>query len=328
MRNKGLNKKGIEVSFDWIFALVVGAIIIILAVYAAVKLVGSESKTSNTEIAAQLGVLLNPVEAGFVEGQVNHIDFPLKTKLFFSCDNKGDFGRQRISTSAEMKMNNLEQGLNVSFANKYIFAENMVEGKVLLTFSKGFNMPFKVSDVIFVWSADEKYCFVDPINEVKDELTDLRAANVNVNKTLFVVDDVKDCAKGSKIVCFDQEVRNCSIFVDTTVGSVRKGKYAKPVYYQGNLIYGAIFADPDVYECQIQRLMKKTSQMANIYLEKTRVSEGNGCGNAIMGDLTVYSERVKALTNSGELSQITDMAINLNDQNPGADECKLWRDEL
>jgi hypothetical protein len=318
-----MNKKGIEVSFDWIFAIVVGAIILVLAVYAVMRIVNTETTTSSTSAAKELGVILNPLEAGFADGTVNSIDFSANTELFFDCSNIGDFGKQKISTKTDTKLKGNEQGLNVSFANKYIFANKVVEGKKMVVFSKKFIMPFEVTNLLFLWSFDDRYCFVDPVNEVKDEIGSLIEQNKLINQTLSIVKDSNDCPAESLKVCFNSA--GCNIDVDTRTKTVRKG-FGKSLYYEGNLIYGAIFSDKDVYECQLKRLMKKTSWLAELYLEKSKLSENRGCGSVIQSDLTNYVSQTSALNETWGLVQISSMAETLKEENPQSEMCKLWKD--
>ena len=55
-------KRGLEISFAWMFSIIVGAAIIFLAVFAAVKLVNLGKQQTDTEVGKQLGILLNPIE--------------------------------------------------------------------------------------------------------------------------------------------------------------------------------------------------------------------------------------------------------------------------
>ena len=55
-------KKGFEFSFSWIFAIIVGAMIISLAVFAAVRAVNVGKTATETSLAKQFTVILEPFE--------------------------------------------------------------------------------------------------------------------------------------------------------------------------------------------------------------------------------------------------------------------------
>ena len=79
-------KKGVEFSFGWLFALIVGAAIIFLAIYAAIKLVGTEREVLEAGIAKELGIILTPVETGLEEGKVvGPIKFASETRVYNNC---------------------------------------------------------------------------------------------------------------------------------------------------------------------------------------------------------------------------------------------------
>lgn len=334
IQRKRVARKGIEVSFDWIFAIIVGAIVIILGVYAAVRFVGSESTGQNTQNAKALGTIMNPIEAGFGDSKVVPIEFSTQIKIFNGCDTRGTFGKQKISTELVSKIKNSQQGLNVSFANKYLFSEKMIQGKKFIAFSEGFNMPFKVADLIFMWSLDQKYCFVFPElsdSQTKDEIMNLKSNNINVNLTIDVKESTDDCSKNSKIVCFDSTMgaKECDITVYTDNKIVRrKGAPSNDVYYEDSLIYGAIFSDPGVYKCEVVRLMKRASELASLYKEKATYFGGE-CGDSVLTDQGSNLDGYISLTQDAtdaNLDTIKNYANDLNNLNPEAENCKLWKE--
>ena len=73
-------KRGIEFSFAWIFAILVGAAILFIAIFAATRLVTTERAVGEAETAKQLGILLNPVETGIESGKISKIGFVTDTK--------------------------------------------------------------------------------------------------------------------------------------------------------------------------------------------------------------------------------------------------------
>jgi len=313
------NKKGLEFSFAWMFAIIAGAAIIFLAIYGTTKLIGSEREVSSAEVGAKLSVLLNPAETGVESAKISKIVFPVRTRIYNTCEPEGIFGAQKLSISQESGLGKKwdEPGVAATSYNKYVFSENVVEGKEFVLFSKPFEMPFKAADMIFIWSSEKRYCFIGAPATISDEIRALGPQNINLT------DNVKECEKASVKVCFS--ISNCDIDVsmsaDEMSGSVKKG--FDSVYYEGALVYGAIFSSKDVYECQVQRLMKRTSELAGLYAAKSLYSSGKGCESSGVGiDLLVYANMTQ-IEDSSKLRAVASKAEEIGRENENL-QCRLF----
>ena len=77
-----INKKGIEFSFNWIFSIVVGIVVIFLAIYAANSFIKTERTLQDTETVQQLQTLLNPLQTSIESTtKPSNIIFPREVKL-------------------------------------------------------------------------------------------------------------------------------------------------------------------------------------------------------------------------------------------------------
>ena len=56
-----INKKGIEFNFAWLFAIIVGAVIIFIAIFATTSIIKRSRVESESKVAAELGIILNPI---------------------------------------------------------------------------------------------------------------------------------------------------------------------------------------------------------------------------------------------------------------------------
>ncbi|MBS3090901.1 hypothetical protein J4217_00450 [Candidatus Pacearchaeota archaeon] len=308
------NKKAFEMNFAWIFAIVVGAAIIFLAIFAAVKLIGTERKAQNAQLGSDFETILSPVETTLeVSSSFPPISFPSKTRIYNDCKTQGNFGVQEIGTSISstigekwVKPNNPDR-----FFNKYLFSSSVIEGKKIFVFTERFDMPYKVADLIFIIGEKEKYCFVNSPIEVRNEITALGIQNINVT------DSPAKCSKNSTIVCFASS--GCDIDININSKSVKRIAQ-KTVYYDdtfGNsLLFGAILAEPAVYECQLTRLMKRSSSLALIYSSKSAFLQASDCGSStLQALLNSYSALALSLNNSLDIRRIAGNAQMIEEEN-------------
>ena len=69
------NKRGIAMSFNWIFAILAGGFILFLAIFSAGKFIRTSEQTLYTETAASLISLFDPLETGLASGKSSSIRF-------------------------------------------------------------------------------------------------------------------------------------------------------------------------------------------------------------------------------------------------------------
>ncbi|PIN90242.1 hypothetical protein COU57_03990 [Candidatus Pacearchaeota archaeon CG10_big_fil_rev_8_21_14_0_10_32_14] len=308
-----MEKRGyLDISFGWMFAIMAGVIILAFAFFMAQKFIGLKNNEIDTASSKELGTLLNPFEIGIESGSSNFIETPSRSRLDFECDDYGNFGSQSISTAHESLGKFSEQSDSVSFQNKYIFSEKEIEGKKFYLFIMPFDYPYKVADMIIITSEDDEFCFVDPPSEIKSDLRRLSQDNFKINP---------DCSSKAKRICFSSD-RNCDVVVKYDQGYVVKD--GEELYFDGNLIYGAVFSDKDYYECQIKRLMKRMEQLNTIYEKKAIFLNLRGCQNNMAPDLGTLGISVSTYSSSRSLSQMSMQVKELEVKNGNSGICGLW----
>ena len=303
------DKNGFEISFAWIFAIIVGAFILFLAIYAMTKLISTEQTISDVKIAEEIGTLLNPLETGFESGKTSSLILPAQTRIYNKCNNAGGFGKQAIRISQQSFGKWTDTNIDAEFENKYIFSGEYEEGKKFYLFSKPFEFPFKVSDVIYLISSEKEYCFIDAPENIKNEISNLNQKNLVLN-----------CTEKSIKVCFEEK-SGCDILVN------ENGKYVdkngEKVYFEGDaLMYAGIFSDKEVYECQVKRLMQRVENLAILYKDKENLISGI-CDTGLNEDLSNLERTAGELQKSDELYVINNLVENIKEKNDGGN-CRLW----
>ncbi|MEK6897852.1 MAG: hypothetical protein AABX28_00675 [Nanoarchaeota archaeon] len=304
-------KRGqLQISFAWLFAIIVGAFILFLAIFATTKIINTEQTAVDAQTAKEIGVLLNPLETGFETGKKTTLILPSETRIYNRCDNEGVFGGQTIRISQKSFNKWTDTDVNIRLENKNIFSGNYSEGKKFFLFSKPFEFPFKVADVIYLISSNDNYCFADAPDRVKEEIS-----NLNLENIFFT-----NCPADSIEVCFNGG--NCDVNVDENNYIVEKDENLTK-YYGDSLMYATIFSDKETYECQLKRLMQRGKELALIYEDKAQIVSQAGCSSNLIPELSSLTSSEESFENSASLNQMINNLENLKEKN-GFAECKLW----
>ena len=304
------NKRGyLQISFSWLFAIIVGAIIIFLAIYFVTKMINTQNTIQSAKTSKEIGILLNPLETSFESAVTSSVIFPEETRLNNKCDNYGNFGNQGIQIMQKNFNKWSKTNIEASFQNKYIFSERYSEGKTFYIFSKPFEFPFKVANLMYITSASTNYCFIDAQKDIADEISDLKQPNLKLEGACSE-DDVKVCFKDG----------GCDIYVNYNVGYVKKQR--ERMYFETDaLMYAAIFSEDIIYECQLKRLMQRVEQLSNLYMDKENLI-AQKCDSNLGGDLSSLSASAFNLEDSEDIYIMNNIIEDLENKNRG--NCKLW----
>lgn len=324
-----MNKRGFEISFSWMFALIVGAVILFLAIYAASQIIETGQRKVDAEVGKEIGTLLNPLEVGHESGTMNSFGVPVETKIYNDCNNRGEFGRQLIEVSQKNFGKWEKTDIQVGFSNKYIFSPYEIQGRRFYLFSKPFEFPFKTASLIYMIPENKKYCFLGDVPEdIVKEVDSLGSKNgrISGNCSESEINNLENVR-----VCFTPtNTRNCDIKVDYdnnwVLNKIGNNTIGESYFETDALMYGAIFSENEEYECQVKRLMERVSSLSEIYLDKSGVVSRAGCNTNTESDLQLLKNSAKNLIsegNSGDLSQIISIVEELDDKNKFAD-CKIW----
>lgn len=302
-------KAQLQISFGWLFAIIVGAVILFLAIYASTKLINVSQTEQDAKTGREIEVLLNPLETSFETGKTTSFTLPVETRIYNDCDNAGSFGTQKIKISQKSFGEWTDTNVDISFYNKYIFSKNPSESEKFYVFSKPFELPFKVADLIYLTSAEDTYCFTEAPEDIVDELSFLAQANIKSG----------DCTDKDIKVCF--ESASCDINVNYAGGYVKKDN--DNFYFDDDaLMYAGIFSDKKTYECQVKRLMQRTENLAIIYNDKSNFISPKGCDSNI--DLLALGNLADNLESSNELKVVKKTADEISGLNNNLGGCRLW----
>jgi len=311
-------KKG-QFNFVWLFAIVAGGAILFLAIFGAMRTGDTYRYQADTEIAKSLSVITDPLQAGFAEGSFGKISFRQETRINNLCLG-GGFGKNDISVSTRSNIGEPwnSPGGPTSIHNKYFFSSETSSGLEYYVFSKPFNFPYEISDLIFMTS--DNYCFLNAPEEIADEIIGMNIENIEVDNC-SLVDSVNVCF-GSGSDCDVMVYGSCGSRCDTVYDEGTVSKSGGDMKYVGNLMYAAIFSDKLIYDCNVGRLMYRNGKIAEEFVAKADLMDARGCNTNLRGDLSVWVGLTINAT-SNDLMALRSMAENMDSKND-RELCGVW----
>jgi len=306
------NSKGfLEMPFSWLFAIIVGIVILFFAFYFGKSILNTGNQETSAKSAKQIQGFLNTVENGLESSQTSSISMPSNVRLNNICENNlNRLGKQKISVEQKTFGKWSESDIRISMNNKYLFSDNQIEAKELNIFSKSLKFSFDVASLIYIIPKDKEYCFIDAPSDLKKEIKELNLSNLKIGK-----------CNGTE-VCFNNG--KCEINVDYSSNSIKEGN--ETVYFtldkDNSLFYAALFSERSIYECQMKRIIERAKMLTKLYLDKQNMLN-NYCEDYISENLNQLYIALEGYVDSKSLNNIMLTANQLDESNKFA-ECRLW----
>ncbi|MFH1317148.1 MAG: hypothetical protein ABII01_06515 [Candidatus Woesearchaeota archaeon] len=156
-----MKKRGMmEVQFNWIFILFVGALIILFFTKVIYNQKVIADRKLSVEILDQLTLLSTGAEVA--TSTASEIDLS-RNSIGFECD----------ECNCRYYVRNLGEKDFESINKRALFAPSIVEGEKILTWALDWNMPYKVSNFLFITSPEIRYVFIYGSSSIPDELQEI-----------------------------------------------------------------------------------------------------------------------------------------------------------
>ncbi len=310
-----MNKKA-QAEFAWIFAVIVGAVILFLTFFFIGRQFFVQETKTTTELTRGLDLLLAPFSylGAIAEFSTNEITLNDKTSLSFDCSSE-NLGYSVLTVNAK------EQSASNEIYDKYIFARDMDTRKII-ALSKPFEMPFRVADVMILIPEDN-YCIVNAPSEVENELHDMNLTGFSFYNSLSSCDEDDITICFGSISCDVKIMDKCGSKCEYDYGQVFRG--SEKMYYSGRaLLYSAMFSSQGVYNCNVQRLMTRLNLLVKIYKNKDYELAQQDCDENYGDYLNVLSSAATLVkTNTVNVAQLYIAAKSIDDLNDRAN-CGLY----
>lgn len=282
-----MEKRGIAVSFKWIFALIAGMIIFLFIINFAYKHIFiSESKTSTillTNIEAQLDSI------SFADDFDTILDLNEKFKINLNC--------------------NSLQIANIPLkTNKIIFSPKTIESNNLKIWTRTWNYPFTITNFYYITNKD--YYFIDPPYELLSQIPES-----------FNIKTYPDTAEeDAEIVFFTKPAQyELEKYKEHKIKIINNNKVTfqskSADYFGDEMLLGAIFTDDIAkYNCLKQRALNKLKIIASVYQKKAQTLSQINCQDKYQLIITLL-ENFKIELNP-EAVQNADLNLQENDCTP------------
>jgi len=267
-------KRGvISLQFNWIFVLVAGTIILVLITGIMIKQSNLSKVSLNILILNNLDNIFSSLESN--EGLVYEVKIP-ESKLEFACN----------SYSIE--------GISKQLDGVVIFSPSILEGKIIISTTIDWKIPFKATNFVYLSNPDRRYIFVsgdefarsiyDLIpNEIEKDIYSNQNQIVGKNdvnvRIIFFEDYIENINIPFAFNSGRESITALKVSGDKDKGSIDFFDVQDNIfvlkgtsYYARNEgLLGAVFSD-DVskYECVMVNAFKKLELVSQVYESKAK----------------------------------------------------------
>lgn len=329
-------KRGvIEVQFNWILVLIIGAVILMLFSGIIMRQKNISETSKNVQLLNNLDAIFSGSEAS--SGTVNIVKLP-DARIEFRC-NRYSIGK-----------------LSKQFDVMNVFPPSVFEGGRLISMTLDFSMPYRITNLVYATSPKYRYIFIGGDDAIKMERM---MPNETFSGTFSTLGEARyDGEKKARLVFFDDSLINGNIIPfnledyirlpdsDVTAlkveGSIESGaieffrkqndrfiKIGTSSYIGKESLLGAIFSDsPEIYSCVMDNVFEKINIAAQVYKGKIRgirssYSESSDRCSALLGSAYTLENIDKMLAASSDFTssnsdEIISAAKSLQSQNKQA----------
>jgi len=338
--NKSISKKGqLEISFNWIFILLAGGAILIFFIFVITKESDQSSDITNYQIVKRMDSLLAAVEQNpLVMKDLGH----LSSKIDFACqDGLHVYALKEGKNNPELK-------------TQLVFTPESLGDARLWAWTKDYGAPYPVSSLLYLSDSKTLYVFqkdsfvitelyenfADNFTKLNAEISFIRnMKDTGINKYILVVSKLGYQALRNNM---GSSIRSKITFVviDDTNPSLYPGKVAfykyrtaapysiddntpgvdyESPYTSEEMLYGAIVTgDKSLYECIINKLMKKNVVVDRINTMRLKALEPKFSSldicRTFMGGYTISVIQEKTTRAQGFIDDTNDWYIDFYDR--------------
>lgn len=326
-----MNKKSVEIQFNWMLVLVAGTAIILFFAAVVVK------QKNVSEISAK-ATILKSVESIIASTSISSdtisiVDIP-NIDIDVACD--------KVSIG----------GASKQYQKLVLFAPSLIRGDRLITQTLTFNAPYRATNFLYMTSPKVRYIIIGT-NDLAKEVN--RTLPIELKKEFYSSVPLLKSSDNYKVkfVFFDsadlnnidlknfEKMRNVDVTAILIIGDGSKGEVdfyqkdgifwalkAKSAYLGKAPLIGAINTDTfEAYKCNMQNSFSRLDLVTKIYIERTKELEKAAKANGQVQCEQVYKNSLSSLNrisaavsdfSNANVDDIVDAANSLASENNNA----------
>ncbi len=275
-----MNKKAIEIQFNWIFVLVAGAAILLFFTVIIAKQKNISDISTKTTVLKSIEAI---IAGASVTTDTTKIDDIPESSIEVSC------GRVSIG------------GVSKQYQNLILFAPNLIKGNRLIWQTAAFSVPYKATNLLFMTSARARYIIIaDDSDNIAREINKLLPSdlvkefykptqastirnenNYKVKFIYFFMDPENSVLSPFKDLP-DSDVTAIKVTGDLDKGEIeffeKKGQSwdskGTSSYITKSSLLGAVYTGAlETYECSMRNVFARLNIVTSVYIDKTQELE-------------------------------------------------------
>ncbi len=291
---KTKQKKGaLDISFNWILILVVGTAITIFFI----AIVSNQKEKSEINSALTVRSELNSIFSGasLSKDKQLEVDMPdINLKMvceFATCEDFTFSNNPSCYSNYEIG----DTGINQQTPSQIIFSPNSLSGRKLFTWTLPWNIPFYVTNFLYITGTNIKYIFIDEENTLSFFNEFPEKANKKLISPNQLSNEPPEGNEIFKIIFFNSPMQNIEISEEIIssakpedISAININTASKQIdfYYfeQGSFIlsdsiryltdseiYAAIFSDSiDFYKCNMQKAFNRLYAVSSVLQQRAQ----------------------------------------------------------
>ncbi|MEK6936671.1 MAG: hypothetical protein AABW58_01215 [Nanoarchaeota archaeon] len=259
-----MNKKGMEITFNWIFVIIAGSVLLMFFLFFAWKQIGLFNKLGINEVVSKLNNEIDSFAIGVSLNKV--VELPKGVDISFKCGEVVFKGAKKDTLHLIYAEGDFRERFNL-WTNAWVF-------------------PFKVDNLYYTTNSNGKMFIIGNENfffNIPNKFPKSNNLNQEVGKNDVIVDftnsNLQRNYRENKVLVIDSSRNMITFFPENK----------KEEFYGEEMIYGGIFSSYTEYSCLRKKALERLNVISELYKKKAGLLKLNSKCNFL------YSEMEKTL---------------------------------
>ena len=255
-----MDKKGVEITFNWIFVIIAGSVLLMFFIYFAWQQIGLFNEIGIKEITNNINNEIDAFSIGISSNKI--VELPKDISFSFKCGEVVYKTESKDTLHLVYSNGKLKDKFNL-WTNAWIF-------------------PFKIDNLYYASELNKRFIILGDDGfafNLPEKFQKLNSLNQDVRKDDVIVDFTKGNYnfrfKDNKVLAVDKEKSLVTFYPENK----------KEEFYSEAMIYGAMFSDYEEYTCLKKKALERLGIMSELYKKKANLLKLNSKCNFLYGEM-------------------------------------------